>query len=248
MIKVIVSGISGKMGKEIVRLSEEFEDISIIAGFDIEKGERAQTVEIDVEKLPKGFDVIVDFSSPQGAIDILQFSVENKKPFVTGTTDFSEDEESAIVKASREIPVLKASNMSVGINTLIRILEGLPDMFYKKFDIEVVETHHRMKKDSPSGTAKTLAKIISNRSGKTSFIYGREGSNLQRKHDDIGMHSLRGGTVVGTHTIFFHGDNESIEITHRAHSRRIFALGALSAARWIVQQKPGLYSMQDLLL
>lgn len=247
MTKIIVSGILGRMGREILSLSHEIDDISIVAGFDINQSDIGEPTEKDVTKLPKDVDVIVDFSSPGGAIDILGFAIDNKKPFVTGTTGFSENDESKIEKASKEIPLLKASNMSLGVNTLIQILNGLPDMLFKKFDIEVVETHHKMKKDSPSGTAKTLANILAEKSGRSSFVYGREGKDVQRRDEDIGIHSVRGGSVVGIHTIFLHGDNESIEITHRANSRRIFASGALSAALWIVKKKPGLYTMMDML-
>lgn len=247
MIKLIVAGILGRMGKEIVSLSEEFEDISIIAGFDREKGSISIPVKKTKDELPREFDVVVDFSSPEAAMKMLDFSLDNKKPFVTGTTGFSNKEEKEIKRVSKKIPVFKASNMSMGINSVMEILGRLPGILYENFDIEIVETHHRLKKDSPSGTALTLGKIISELSGKKSFLFGRKGKKLKRKKDDIGLHSVRGGTVVGTHTVYFHGDNESIEITHTAYSRRIFAVGALTAARWIVKKKPGLYSMKNLL-
>lgn len=247
MIKLIVSGVLGRMGKEIISLSKEFKDINIIAGFDKKKETISIPVKNSINELPCQFDAVVDFSSPEALIEMLHFSLENKKPIVTGTTGLTDKEEKEIKRVSKKIPVFKASNMSMGVNTVIAILEGLPDILFKDFDIEIVETHHRLKKDSPSGTALTLGKTIAKKIGKEVFLYGRKGKELQRKKGDIGVHSIRGGTVVGTHTIYFHGDNESIEITHRAYSRRIFALGALTAARWIVKKEPGLYSMKDLL-
>lgn len=247
MIKLIVSGILGRMGKEIIALSKEFDDINIIAGFDEKKNNTAIPIKDNIDGLPKKFDAMVDFSSPKASLEILQFSSENNKPVVIGTTGFTFKEEKAIEEFSKKIPVFKASNMSLGINTVIAILEGLPDILYKGFDIEIVETHHKRKKDSPSGTAIALAKTIAKRVGKEVFVYGRKGKELKREKGEIGIHSVRGGTVVGTHSVFFHGDNESIEITHRAYSRRIFALGALAAVRWIVKKKNGLYSMKDML-
>ncbi|TES90715.1 MAG: 4-hydroxy-tetrahydrodipicolinate reductase [Candidatus Cloacimonadota bacterium] len=247
MIKLIVSGVLGKMGKEIVSLSIEFKDIDVIAGFDKKRGDISIPIKNKIDELPHRFDAIVDFSSPDAAIKMLKFSLKSKKPFVTGTTGFTEKEEKEIKRVSKKIPVFKASNMSMGINAVMAILEDLPDILYNDFDVEIVEMHHRFKKDSPSGTAIILGKTIAKRIGKETFLYGREGKKLKRKKGDVSFHSVRGGTVVGIHTIYFHGNDESIEITHRAYSRRIFAFGALTAVRWIIQQKPGLYSMDDLL-
>jgi 4-hydroxy-tetrahydrodipicolinate reductase len=247
MIKILISGILGRMGREILSLVEERDDITVVAGFDNRFEDIGVPITKDTSELPEDVDVIVDFSSISGAMEILRFAVSHKIPLVTGTTGFSEDEESEIKNGSKEIPILKTSNMSLGVNTLIQILKRLPEILVKKFDIEIVETHHRMKKDSPSGTAKVLARILAEKSGKSSFTYGRKGNESRRGDEEIGIHSVRGGSVVGIHSIYFHGDNESIEITHRANSRKIFAFGALSAVLWIVSQKPGLYSMEDLL-
>ncbi len=247
MMKVIVSGIFGRMGKEVVGLIREEDEISLVGGFDREKGTVPVMVTSSTADLPDDFDVAIDFSAPGGALEMVLFCSKKGKPLVTGTTGFTEKELHEIQIAAKIVPVFLASNMSLGINTVIGILEGMPKVFYNTSDIEIVETHHKMKKDSPSGTAKTIAKVISEKSGKSSLVYGREGRGLDRKDDEIGVHAVRGGTVVGTHSIFLYGDDESIEITHRAYSRRIFARGALAAARWLVNQKPGLYSMKDLL-
>jgi 4-hydroxy-tetrahydrodipicolinate reductase len=246
MIKVIVSGILGRMGRELMALIGDDDECSLVGGYDKEKRTVAVPVASRADDLPDDFDVIVDFSAPGGALEMVRWCVSMGKPLVSGTTGFTEKELREIEDAAKTIPLFLASNMSMGINTVLSMLEGIPKAIYDGFDVEIVETHHRMKKDSPSGTAKTIARLISEKSGKVSLIHGREGRGLERKPDEIGVHAVRGGTVVGTHSVFFFGDDESIEITHRANSRKIFALGALRAAKWIVRQKPGLYAMKDL--
>ena len=215
MIKLVVSGIFGRMGKEIISLSVDYEDITIIAGFDKDKDDTSIPVEKSVAKLPREFDVAVDFSSPEAAMDMLSYCMENEKPFVTGTTGFSDEQEKEIQEISGEIPVFKASNMSMGISTVISILKNLPDMIFEDFDIEIVESHHRFKKDSPSGTARTLGKIIAKRIGKEKFSYGRKEKDNKREKGEIGLHSIRGGTVVGTHNISFLGNDESEALLRR---------------------------------
>jgi len=246
MIRIIVSGIHGRMGKEIISLAEGFNDVKIVAGYDKVRGDIFVPVVSDVEKLQNKFDVIIDFSSPEATMKVLTFAVKNSKPIVIGTTAFDNRQNKEIMKLSKKIPIFKASNMSMGINVVMEVLKNLPDIVYKDFDVEIVETHHSRKKDSPSATAKTIAQLIAERVGKKRFLYGRKGKELKRRKGDIGLHSLRGGTIIGTHTTYFLGNDESIEITHRANSRSIFAYGAMIAAKWIVREKPGLYSMKDL--
>lgn len=247
MIRIIVSGIAGRMGKELVALIHEDGETTLAAGFDREKVTSPVAVVAHADELPSDFDVVIDFSAPQAALEMVRLCAKKGKAVVTGTTGFKEKELREIEEAARTVPVFLASNMSMGINIVLAMLEGMPEALHKGFDVEIVETHHRTKKDSPSGTAKTIARTIAEKSGKSSLIHGREGRGLEREDGEIGMHAVRGGTVVGTHSVYFHGNGESIEITHRAYSRRIFALGALAAAKWIVKQKPGLYSMKDLL-
>jgi 4-hydroxy-tetrahydrodipicolinate reductase len=247
MIKVIVSGILGRMGKEVTALLEEDKNMSLVGGFDKREGDAQVAIVSSAADLPHDFDVVIDFSGTEAALEMVRMCSSKGKSLVTGTTGFTEREMKEIEAAAKTIPLLMASNMSMGINTVLAILESVPEAVYEGFDVEIVETHHRMKKDSPSGTAKTIARLISEKSGKATLVHGREGRGLVRKADEIGIHAVRGGTVVGTHSIFFYGNDESIEITHRANSRKIFALGALKAAKWIVKQKPGLYSMKDLL-
>lgn len=247
MINLIVSGILGRMGKEITALCEGYHDINIVGGFDKKEEEITYPVFRSMEKLTNDFDAVVDFTSPQGALEMLGCCLKNKKPFVTGTTGFSQKQERIIGDAGADIAVFKASNMSMGINTVAKVLNDLPQVFYDGNDIEIVESHHKMKADSPSGTAGVLGKIIAEKKGEGEFVYGREGTGMKRNDKDIGVHSIRGGTIVGRHTIYFLGEDESVEITHSAYSRRIFASGALNAVKWIIGKKPGLYGMGDLL-
>jgi 4-hydroxy-tetrahydrodipicolinate reductase len=246
MIKTIISGIFGRMGKEVALLIQEDTEVSLVGGFDGKEGTAPVSVSSRAADLPD-FDVAIDFSAPGAVLEMVQLCAKRGKPLVSGTTGFTEKEMVEIEDAAKTIPVFLASNMSMGINTVLAILAGMPKAVYDGFDVEIVETHHRMKKDSRSGTAKTIAAMIAKKSGKASWVHGREGRGLERKDDEIGVHSVRGGTVVGTHSIFFHGNDESIEITHRAYSRKIFAIGALMAAKWIVKQEPGLYAMKDLI-
>jgi 4-hydroxy-tetrahydrodipicolinate reductase len=247
MMNVILSGILGKMGREITALIAQDDELTLVGGFDTERGEAPVAVALHADELPEQFDVVIDFSAPAGALEMVRFCVEKGKPLVTGTTGFTEKELEVIRTEGTRVPLFMASNMSMGINTVLALLEEIPKAVYDTFDVEIVETHHRMKKDSPSGTAKTIASVVSEKSGKESLVHGREGRGLERKVDEIGVHAVRGGTVVGTHAVYLHGNNESIEIIHRASSRKIFAFGALEAAKWIVKQGPGLYSMKDLL-
>jgi len=248
MIKIIISGILGRMGKEIIKLSHTIDDVSIIAGYDIREEDIGIPLKNTIEELPGDFDVIIDFSSPRATVNMVKFAVQHLKPIIIGTTALGDEDNKKILEASHKIAVLKASNMSVGINVIFAMLKKLPDILYKNFDIEISEIHHSKKKDSPSGTARTMGKIISERKENAHFHYGREGNELKRENGEIGFHSIRGGTVAGIHTVYFLGDDESIEITHRVYSRRIFAIGAIAAAKWIFKKKPGIYSMQDLIV
>ncbi len=247
MMKIIISGILGRMGKELTALIRGDDELSLVGGYDRQTGETVIPVSADVAQLPRDCDLVIDFSAPEGGIAIARWCIAREKPLVSGTTGFTDKEMQELKEAAERIPLFLASNMSIGINAVLAMLEEMPEPVYDDFDVEIVETHHRMKKDSPSGTAKTIARTIAEKSGKTSMVYGREGRGLERKRDEIGVHAVRGGTVVGTHSVFFYGDGESLEITHRAFSRKIFALGALAAGKWLVTQKPGLYSMRDLL-
>ncbi len=195
-------------------------------------------------------DVVVDFTSADSTAEICRGCVREAKPLVTGTTGQSDEQRAEIEKAAQSIAIVHAANFSVGVNVLLSLTGIAARLLGNEFDLEIVEAHHRMKKDSPSGTAKRLAEILCaarELNYETDVAHGREGLVGERPVGQIGLHSIRGGDVVGDHTVIFAGRGERIELTHRASNRETFAIGALRAALWITEQAPGLYSMEDVL-
>jgi 4-hydroxy-tetrahydrodipicolinate reductase len=252
MIKVIVCGALGKMGRMVIEEIAGDNNLKLVgaimaagnAGIGTSVGGVA--VSADLPKALPSCDVVVDFTNPKGAIEHIAQSAAAGKATVVGTTGFSSDELSAAKRAAENIPLIISPNMSAGVNLMFKIVEdiarALPD-----FDAEIMEIHHNKKKDSPSGTAARLAEAIGRRRSSSRLVHGREGIVGARKPDEIGMHSLRGGDVVGEHTVIFAGEGERIELTHRAHSRRTFARGTLRAIHFIYGKEPGLYTMMDVL-
>jgi len=195
-------------------------------------------------------DVVVDFSSHSATPQIAALCAEHHKAIVIGTTGHSNEDRSQITRYSEQIPMVLSSNYSMGVNTLFWLTRNAAEILGPEFDLEVVEMHHRLKRDAPSGTAKTLAEILAEvRKHQLERVvrYGRSGIVGERTAVEIGMHSVRGGDVVGDHTVIFANVGERVELTHKASSRETFANGALRAARWAVRQKPGLYDMQHVL-
>jgi len=195
-------------------------------------------------------DAVMDFSLHTATADIVSLCAENKKAVVIGTTGHSDAEKAKIRKRKAEIPIVLASNFSTGVNTLFWLTRKAAEILGPAFDLEIVEMHHRLKKDAPSGTAKTLAEILADvRKLQLDKAARHGGSGIvgERTNSEIGIHSLRGGDVVGDHTVIFAKAGERLELTHKASSRDTFANGALRAALWVVKQKPGLYDMQDVL-
>ena len=232
-IKVIVWGCSGYMGSVVRNLLQDSETLEYLCGIDIDSTNSWEC----------GADVVIDFSSPEGTMQMLKFATEFKVPAVIATTGFTPEHEKEIDKASKVIPVFKSANMSFEVallkNTLKKLANQLSDS-----DIEIVEVHHNRKKDAPSGTAKLLADSInSGLDEPRKIVYGREG---KRQKDEIGIASLRGGNIVGEHSVNFFNQFETLKITHIAHTRDVFAAGSLKAAEFIVKQQPGLYTMDDL--
>lgn len=191
-------------------------------------------------------DVIIDFSHYSRLDSLLDFALRKKIPLVIATTGYSADILNKIKEYSNEIPILLSSNMSLGINLILDILDKIVPTLYKEYDIEIIEKHHNKKIDSPSGTAKTLLEAVErNCAENMKKVYGREGIEAREKNE-IGIHAIRGGTVVGEHSVMFYGNDEIIEINHTALSKKIFAEGALKAAEFLISQKPGLYTMKDI--
>ncbi len=247
MIQVLVSGANGKMGREVVQQIELNPEFKIVAGFDRTTNNSDFPTYSDTAKIKEKPDVIIDFSMPAATFQILDYAKENKIPVVIATTGFSEEELAKIADAAKEIPVFRAANMSFEINLMAKLVadlaEKLPDS-----DIEITDIHHNQKADSPSGTALLLADSINKRlDGEKTYEFNRHDKKQPRDRNEIGIHSLRGGSVVGTHSVYFFGDNESFEIKHTVTSRSIFAKGALRAAEFLIGKPAGLYDMNDLI-
>ena len=247
MLKVLINGINGRMGQEVfkqINLSDDFEVCCGVDKFDNNLNIPTYT---DINLIKENPDVIIDFSIPEASMNILEFSKEKNIPIVIATTGFSDEQLSIIEETSKTIPVFRSGNMSYEINIMADIVSKLATQL-KDSDIEIIETHHRNKIDSPSGTALILADSINDSlNNEMDYQYNRHSIRQKRPDKEIGIHSIRGGTEVGKHTVLFLGENETFELTHTVTSRSIFAKGALKAARFLVEQKSGLYNMKDLI-
>ena len=241
MTKVIITGSKGRMGQALVACAKNFPALQVVA--QVDRGDDLATV------IAKG-DVVIDFSFHEATPGVVELCAKNKKAVVIGTTGFSDAEKSAIVNRQSAIPIVLATNYSTGVNTLFWLTRKAAEILGPDFDLEVVEMHHRLKKDAPSGTATTLLEILGD-VRKLQLVealrHGRKGIVGERTRGEIGIHAIRGGDVVADHTVIFANTGERVELTHKASSRDTFANGALRAAQWLVQQKPGLYDMQDVL-
>lgn len=240
MLKILVTGISGRMGCAVRQAVEANPDTELAATHDA-----GQDISAALEKA----DAAIDFSFHGFTPELLAAAVAQGKPLVIGTTGHTDDERAAIAEAAKRIPIVFASNFSVGVNTLFWLTQKATRIL-KDYDIEIVEMHHRHKLDAPSGTARTLAEVVCSETGMdyaADVAHGRQGLVGERPQRQIGMHSLRGGDVVGDHTVMFATDGERVELTHKASSRMTFASGAVRAAVWLAGKPAALYSMQDVL-
>ncbi|MDB2589922.1 4-hydroxy-tetrahydrodipicolinate reductase [Candidatus Thioglobus sp.] len=241
MIKIAVVGASGRMGQSIIQSIEQSD--KTILGVTLDKGD-------DLNSVIDQFDVLVDFTRPEATLDYLAVCVSAGKSMVIGTTGFDDAGLQMIKDAGTKIPVVFAPNMSVGVNLSLKLLEVAAKVIGEESDIEIVEAHHRHKVDAPSGTALKMGEVVANALGRDlskCAVYGREGIEEPRDRQTIGFSTIRGGDVVGEHTVSFFMEGERVEITHKASSRMTFANGAIRASAWLQGKPAGLYSMQDIL-
>lgn len=235
MIKLGVLGAGGRMGKRIIELASGDKELEVILALE-RKGHYLIGKNIDKVKISSTSDgifltdAIIDFTVPEASLENLAYCLQYKKPLVLATTGFSQEQTVKIHDAAKVIPVVFSPNMSIGVNLLFGVVGEIARRLGPGYDIEMVEAHHKAKKDAPSGTAKKLAQVIADETGR-----------------NIPVHAIRAGDIVGDHTIIYAGMGERIEIKHQAHSRDVFALGALKAAKWVANKGAGLYSMQDVL-
>lgn len=251
MTRMIVSGCCGYMGRVIADIAKGDPDVSIIAGFDIAGGNQPC---FPVFSAPAAFegraDVVVDFSHPSALAPLLEFGASAKTPLVLCTTGYSDDEISAIENAALEIPIFKSGNMSLGINLLADLVKRAAAVLGDGFDVEIIERHHNRKIDAPSGTALMLADAAAAAmQDEPEYVFERRSKSRRRGENEIGISSVRGGTIVGEHEVIFAGLDEVVELRHTAASRDVFAAGALRAAKFLAAVKtPGLYNMGDVLV
>lgn len=240
MTKVIINGHKGRMGQALLECAAAMDDLEVVGTVDM--GD-------DLSAAIDSADAVIDFSFHEVTLPTAQLCAEKGKAIVIGTTGHEDDVREQITACSESVPMVWASNFSTGVNTLFWLTRKAAEVLNEGFDLEVIEMHHRLKVDAPSGTAATLLEILRDvrRQGKEVVKHGREGIVGARTDDEIGMHSLRGGDVVGDHTVMFAANGERFELTHKASSRNTFANGALRAAKWATTKPAGLYNMQNVL-
>jgi 4-hydroxy-tetrahydrodipicolinate reductase len=241
MTRIIIAGCKGRMGQALARCAVNFPGLVVAGQFDLGQDPRA---------IIAGGDVVIDFTFHEGTVPMARICAEHRKAMIIGTTGHTDAEKKELVGICAQIPVVWSSNFSTGVNALFWLTRKAAEVLGPEFDVEIVEMHHRTKKDAPSGTAKTLAQMVaegSRQAGGGAVRHGREGVTGERPRGEIGMHSLRGGDVLGDHTVVFAAAGERLELTHKVSNREILASGALRAAEWVAGKKPGLYDMQDVL-
>ncbi len=263
MIKIAVCGAAGRMGQRIIVAAVEAgckvsgvlerpnhpqigQDAGLIAGC----GQLGVAITDNLNAVVEGCDVLIDFTTPKVSLKNLEVCSLKKKSIVIGSTGFTLEERIFAAELCRDIPCVLAPNMSVGVNVCFKVLKDVAKILGDDFDVEIVELHHNKKKDSPSGTAVRMGEVVAEALGRDYnqvANYHREGICGERTKEEIGMQTVRGGDIVGEHTVYFIGQGERIEISHRAMTRDMFSRGSVRAAKWVVGKKPGLYDMQDVL-
>ncbi|MBN2808340.1 MAG: 4-hydroxy-tetrahydrodipicolinate reductase [Deltaproteobacteria bacterium] len=265
MRSVVVAGAAGRMGKRLVDLVNAQAEAEVVGALEYAEHpllgkDAGEVAGIGCLRVPLvgslkeldgcGAQVMIDFTAPQATLANLEWAVSRRVAMVIGTTGINAEERSRLVAAAREIPLVFAPNMSVGVNVLFKVVAEVAAILGEDFDVEILEAHHRLKKDAPSGTAVRLGEIVAETLGRNypaDAVFARQGFTGERTQREIGMQTLRAGDIVGEHTVMFGGMGERLEIIHRAHSRDNFAAGAVRAALWLADRSPGLYDMQDVL-
>ena len=241
MTKIIITGSKGRMGQALLSCATRLPELEVVG--QIDAGD-------NLTDIIGRCDAVIDFSFHSATLDVAKVCAQHRKALVIGTTGHQPAEKAEILSLKSQIPIVWSSNYSTGVNTLFWLTRKAAEILGPGFDLEVVEMHHRLKKDAPSGTATTLLEILGDVRKvqlEEALRHGRQGITGERTASEIGIHAVRGGDVVGDHTVMFAAIGERVELTHKASSRDTFANGALRAAAWVVQQKPGLYDMQDVL-
>ncbi|MBE7030169.1 MAG: 4-hydroxy-tetrahydrodipicolinate reductase [Ruminococcaceae bacterium] len=249
MINIMLCGCNGKMGQVIARLLSQDDSAKIVCGVDVNTEQKNS---FPVVKNPAEFtghaDVVVDFSHPDMLAPLISYCGANRVPAVVCTTGLSETQIDSLHTLAKQVPVFFSANMSLGVNLLVSLVKKAAAVLEGKFDIEIIEKHHNQKIDAPSGTALMIADEINDTlKEKDAYVYDRHSVRKKRDAHEIGIHAVRGGTIVGEHTVLFAGNDEVLEITHKASSKEVFAVGAISAAKFLPGKQAGMYDMKDLI-
>ncbi len=264
MVKIAIAGVCGKMGSRIATISGEYEGLALAGAFEraghkdigrdageaIGIGHKGVVIATSAAEALASADLLIDFTAPEATLANMEAASKLGKAMVIGTTGMKKEQIALVAEMSKKIPCMMASNMSLGVNLLLKVLGDIARALGDPYDVEIVETHHRLKKDAPSGTAIMMARAIADAMGRDlekDAVYARHGIIGERTRKEIGIQTLRAGDVVGDHTVIFGGLGERIEVTHRASSRDVFARGAIKAALWLAGKPAGLYDMQDVL-
>lgn len=249
MVKILISGIFGHMGRNVLELVNADAETECIGGVDLKSGNIENVPVYDsFEKVQKKPDTVIDFSSAANLDNLLNYAKKTGCALVLAATGYSDAQLKQIEKAAESIPVFKTANLSVGINLLQKLVKEAAEFLGESFDVEIIEKHHNLKKDAPSGTAYMLAESVNEAFGGSKvYVYGREGMVGARKKAEVGIHAVRGGTIVGEHEVMFAGEDEIITISHSARSKKVFAAGAVKAAKFMCGKPAGKYDMKDVL-
>ena len=246
--KILICGTCGKMGGNVLSLLENDEEAVAVAGVDLFPKEIGIPVYKNFDGVQEQADVIIDFSSAENLQARLDYAKDNGLGIVLASTGFTSDDFKLVDEYAKFIPIFKTANLSLGVNLMQALCKAAAEILGENYDVEIVERHHNLKKDAPSGTALMLADTINEAfDGKKQYVNGREGIVGQRKREEIGIHAVRGGTIVGEHEVAFCGEDEIITISHSARSKRVFAVGAIRAAKFLKGKPAGIYTMKDLL-
>ncbi|MBQ4241394.1 MAG: 4-hydroxy-tetrahydrodipicolinate reductase [Lachnospiraceae bacterium] len=250
MIRIIICGCNGHMGQTVTRIAGEREDTEVVAGIDKYKGvENKYPVFDDLGECDVKADAIIDFSAPAALTGLLEYGRKTGTPLIICSTGYTKEQIAEIDAASKEVAILRSANMSLGVNVLAKLItQAVKELAPAGFDVEIVEKHHNLKKDAPSGTALYLADAVNEGAdGRYRYVYDRSQRSEKRPQDEIGISAVRGGNIPGDHDVIFAGEDEVVTFSHRAYSKAVFARGAVQAAVYMCGKGPGMYSMQDVI-
>lgn len=247
-VRIIICGACGKMGGNVLSLLENDPEATAVCGVDLYPKEIGIPVYASFADIKEEADVIIDFSSPIGLAERLEYAKTHKLGIVLASTGFSAEDLKTVDNYSKEVAIFKTANLSLGVNLMQALIKAAAEVLGDSYDVEIIERHHNLKKDAPSGTALMLADTINEAfNNQKRYVNGRDGIVGAREKSEIGIHAVRGGTIVGEHEVMFAGEDEIITITHSARSKRVFAVGAIRAAKFLPQKAAGMYEMKDLL-